>query len=214
VTGQVDRQPFTDFRRAQRHLRRRDPILKELITRIGPCTLRHDPDGFGLLARAIISQQISTKAARAITARLVERLGDAGLCPAAVVRAHGRTLRAAGLSASKAAFIRDLARRCHKGELELARLPSLSDEEVIERLTIVHGIGRWTAEMHLIFSLGRPDVLPVADFGLRVAMRKHYGLPDPPHRDHLVAQALPWKPYRSIATWFMWRSLGNVPQSD
>lgn len=202
-----------DYARAQRHLARRDPVLRQLIARVGPCTLMHNPDGFEVLVRAIVSQQISSKAAMSISSRLIQSLGKAGLSPAAVVKASEAKLRGAGLSANKIRFLRDLADRCKRGELNLEELPALPDEEVIERLVPVHGIGRWTAEMFLIFSLGRPDVLPLADLGLRAGVKRQYQLPDMPAKEDLLERAEPWRPFRSIATWFIWRSFGNVPQS-
>ena len=203
-----------EFARAQRHLARRDPILRRLIARLGACTLRINPNGFEVLARSIISQQISSKAAISIGNRLIGCLGNGGLCPAAIVRASEAKLRAAGLSANKMRALKDLAGRCKRGELVLEELPSLHDEEVIERLLPVYGIGRWTAEMFLIFSLGRLDVLPLADLGLRAGVQRQYELPDLPARQDLLERAEPWRPFRSIATWFIWRSFGNVPQSS
>jgi DNA-3-methyladenine glycosylase II len=203
-----------EFARAQRHLARRDPVLRRLIARIGACTLRVNPDGFEVLARSIISQQISWKAAISIGNRLSECLGKRGLSPAAIVRASETKLRAAGLSANKMRALKDLAGRCKRGELILEELPSLHDEEVIERLLPVYGIGRWTAEMFLIFSLGRLDVLPLADLGLRAGIQRQYELPDMPLKEDLIQRAEPWRPFRSVATWFIWRSFGNVPQSS
>jgi len=202
------------YAKAQRHLARRDPVLKQLIRSLGPCTLQPSTDHFRVLVRSIISQQISSKAAISIGNRLCESLGKKGLCPAAIFRASETKMRAAGLSANKFRALKDLAGKCHEGELDLAELPSLSDEEVIERLLPVYGIGRWTAEMFLIFSLGRLDVLPLADLGLRAGMQRHYELPDLPNKEDLARRAEPWRPFRSIATWFFWRSFGNVPQSS
>jgi DNA-3-methyladenine glycosylase II len=202
-----------DFSKAQRHLARRDPVLRRLIQQVGCCTLRINPDGFEVLVRAIISQQISWKAAMSIGNRLTDHLGKAGLCPAAIHRAGETKLRAAGLSTNKLRALKDLAGRCHRGELDLEELPGLPDEEVIERLLPVYGIGRWTAEMFLIFSLGRLDVLPLADLGLRAGVRRQYELPDLPAKEDLMKRAEPWRPFRSVATWFIWRSFGNVPQS-
>lgn len=201
------------YHSAQRHLARRDRVLKELIARVGPCTLTHNSDGFSVLVRAIVSQQISSKAARAISDRLEKSLGARGICPPTILRASDEKLRAAGLSASKALSLRDLAERCRHKELDFTELPALDDEEVIARLVPVRGIGRWTAEMFLIFSLGRSDVLPLADYGLRAGVQKSYQLPEIPGKQELTQLAEPWRPYRSIATWFIWRSLGNVPQS-
>ncbi len=181
---------------------------------VGPCTLRHEPDGFAALARSIISQQISTRAAAAIHARLLAALGRRGLRPMALLALTDEELRSVGLSASKARSLRDLAQKVHSGEVPLRRLPELTDEEVIESLLPVRGIGRWTAQMFLIFSLGRPDVLPVDDFGLRAGVQQIYGLDDLPDRAALTDLAEPWRPYRSVATWYVWRSRGFVPQSD
>jgi DNA-3-methyladenine glycosylase II len=202
-----------DFLKAQRHLARRDAVLKRLMAQVGPCTLRHDADGFNVLVRAIVAQQISTKAARAIATRLRESMGVRGICPATIRRASDDKLRAAGLSAGKVRALRDLADHCRRGALDFAELIALSDEDVIARLLPVHGIGRWTAEMFLIFSLGRLDVLPLADYGLRAGVQKHYELLTLPAKEELIQRAEPWRPYRSIATWFIWRSFGNVPQS-
>jgi DNA-3-methyladenine glycosylase II len=201
------------FHKAQRHLARRDPVLKRLIGLVGPCTLQPEPDGFLVLVRAVVAQMISTKAAAAISARLLGLLGKAGLTPAAVLKAGEAKLRGVGLSQAKARSLLDLAGRARSGALPLADFPSLSDEEVIGHLMPVRGIGRWTAEMFLIFSLGRMDVLAVDDFGLRAGVRDHYGLAELPGRAFLRTHAEPWRPYRSIATWYLWRSRGFVPQS-
>jgi DNA-3-methyladenine glycosylase II len=201
------------FRKARRHLARRDPVLKRLIGLVGPCTLQPEPDGFAVLARSVVAQLISTKAAASITARLLVTLGKKGLTPAAVLKAGEAKLRAVGLSRTKALALLDLAGRAQSGALPLADFPTLADEEVIGHLVPVRGIGRWTAEMFLIFSLGRMDVLAVDDFGLRAGVRDHYGLAELPGRAFLRAHAEPWRPYRSIATWYLWRSRGFVPQS-
>ncbi len=200
--------------KARRHLSRRDPVLKGLIAAVGPCTMRHEPDGFAALASSIVSQQISTKAAASIHARLLQTLGDAGLRPANVLARSDEELRGAGLSASKVRSLRDLAEKVQSGAVPLRRLPKMPDEEVIEALLPVRGIGRWTAQMFLIFSLGRPDVLPVDDLGLRAGVQQVYGLGALPDRAALTEMAEPWRPYRSVATWYFWRSRGFVPQSD
>ncbi|MGE3804294.1 MAG: DNA-3-methyladenine glycosylase, partial [Gemmataceae bacterium] len=199
------------YRRAQRAQARRDAILKGIIKRVGHCTLTVNPDGFGCLVHAIISQQISGKAAASIAGRVVKTVKK--LTPKNLLAARDEDLRAAGLSAGKLLSLRDLAEKVHNKTVPLARLQELDDEEVIARLIPVRGIGRWTAEMFLIFSLGRLDVLPVADLGLRAGLQRHYGLADLPDKEELTEQAEPWRPYRSIATWYLWRSLGPVPQS-
>jgi len=202
------------YRKAQRHLARRDPILKELIARVGPCTLQPDSqDRLALLVRAIISQQISTKAARSIHGRLQEALGEGGISALAILAAADEVLRGAGLSAAKTRALRDLADKVHSAAVPLHDLDELADEEVIARLIPVRGIGRWTAEMFLIFSLGRLDVLPVADLGLRAGVQRQYGLRKLPDHARLEKLAEPWRPYRSVGTWYIWRSGGPVPQS-
>jgi DNA-3-methyladenine glycosylase II len=202
------------LRKAQRHLARRDPVLKRVIARVGPCTLRYNPDRFAALARSIVAQQISTKAAAAILARLEQTLRPHRIVPRAILAASDEVLRGAGLSAAKLRALRDLAEKVHDGSVPLRRLHRFPDEEVIERLIPVRGIGRWTAEMFLIFSLGRLDVLPIDDLGLRAGVRDQYGLASLPQKAELTALAEPWKPYRSVATWYFWRSRGFVPQSE
>jgi DNA-3-methyladenine glycosylase II len=204
---------ISTFSQAQRHLARRDPVLRRLIRTIGPCTLVYRPDRFGSLVRSIVSQQISTRAAAAIAARLQETVGKGRITPAAVLNLSNQALRSAGLSAAKAAALVDLAKKVQDQSVPLRRLHRLGDDEVIASLIPVRGIGRWTAEMFLIFALGRLDVLPVDDWGLRSAVQKQYELAEPPTKDWLAELAEPWRPYRSIATWYFWRSLGFVPQS-
>jgi DNA-3-methyladenine glycosylase II len=198
---------------ARRHLSRRDPILREVIRLVGPLTLQHNPDGFAVLVHSIISQQISTKAAAAIRTRLGGLLEPRGITVAGLRKASDESLRVAGLSAAKIRSLRHLADKVYWGEVGLYNLDRLSDEEVIDLLIPLHGIGPWTAQMFLIFSLGRPDVLPVADFGLRAGVQRQYKLRKLPDRDRLTELAEAWRPYRSIATWYIWRSLGAVPQS-
>ena len=164
--------------------------------------------------RAIIAQQISNKAARSIGAKVVAAVGPKGLTPKAVLKTSTDALRAAGLSTAKERSIRDLAEKVHGKIVPLDHLEEWSDEEVIEHLLPVRGIGRWTAEMFLIFSLGRLDVLPVHDLGLRVGVQRQFGHAEQLPKDQLVELAEPWRPYRSIATWYFWRSLGGVPQSE
>jgi DNA-3-methyladenine glycosylase II len=199
------------FAKARRHLSRRDVRMRRLIKEIGPCTLLVMPDHFGVLVRSIISQQISTKAARSIHARLCEQIGKPA--PRSLLKASDEQLRTAGLSRGKVRSLRDLAEKCAGRQVRLKRLPDLDDEEVIASLTQVHGIGRWTAEMFLIFSLGRLDVLPVGDLGLRAGIRREHDLPELPDRATLLELTASWQPYRSIGTWYIWRSFGNVPQS-
>jgi DNA-3-methyladenine glycosylase II len=163
--------------------------------------------------RAIIAQLISTKAAQSIFARVEGVVGAGSLTPQAILAADEQALRGAGLSAAKVRALRDLAERVQSGVLPLDRLPEMTDEEAIAHLVRVRGIGAWTAQMYLIFCLGRLDVLPVDDFGLRAGVRDQYGLEALPGRKDLLARAEPWRPYRSVATWYFWRSRGFVPQS-
>jgi DNA-3-methyladenine glycosylase II len=203
-----------EHQKARRHLARRDPVMKRLIAAIGPCTLRHEPDRFAALARSIISQQISTKAAASIQAKLKAAAKKKGISADGVRALSDEAMRAAGLSTSKMRYLRDLADRVHTKAVRLDRLHELPDEEVIACLLPILGIGPWTAQMFLIFSLSRLDVLAVDDLGLRAAVRQHYGLSELPDRAQLTELAECWRPYRSIATWYLWRSRGFVPQSD
>jgi DNA-3-methyladenine glycosylase II len=198
--------------KARRHLSRRDAILKPLIRAVGPCTLKHNPNHFEILVRSIISQQISTKAAIAIGNRFLAKVGR--FQPKRILAASDTDMREAGLSRGKQLSLRDLAQKCSDGTVPLKKIAVLEDAEVVERLIRVRGIGPWTAEMFLIFSLGRLDVMPVGDYGLRAGLLKHYGLDELPKKDTIHTMTEAWKPYRSIGTWYIWRSLGGVPQSD
>jgi DNA-3-methyladenine glycosylase II len=201
------------YQKAQRHLSKRDPVLKKVIASVGPCTLQPVPTPFVVLVRSVMSQMISTKAAASIFARLESAAGPGGLSPGSVLAVGEQGLRGAGLSMSKVRALTDLATRAQTGALPLDQLAELSDEEVLAHLLPVRGIGTWTAQMFLIFCLGRLDVLAVDDFGLRAGVQEQYGLPDLPGRADLLQRAEPWRPYRSIATWYFWRSRGFVPQS-
>lgn len=201
------------YQKAQRHLSKRDPVLKKVIASVGPCTLQPVPTPFVVLVRSVMSQMISTKAAASIFARLESAAGPGGLSPDSVLAVGEQGLRGAGLSMSKVRALTDLATRAQTGALPLDQLAELSDEEVLAHLLPVRGIGTWTAQMFLIFCLGRLDVLAVDDFGLRAGVQEQYGLPDLPGRADLLQRAEPWRPYRSIATWYFWRSRGFVPQS-
>ena len=200
-------------RKARRHLSRRDPALQRLIKSVGPCTLQPTGVSFVILVRSIISQLISSKAAVTIFGRLQAALPGGQVTPATILQASEATLRCAGLSGSKARALHDLAERVATCALPLDHLAQMTDDEVTARLLPVHGIGRWTTEMSLIFALGRLDVLPVDDFGLRAGVRDVYALAELPDRKILRELAEPWRPYRTVATWYFWRSRGGVPQS-
>jgi DNA-3-methyladenine glycosylase II len=203
-----------DYTKARRLLARRDPIIGALIKRHGKCGLadaQHE-DAFVALVHAIVSQQLSTKAAATI-ARRFDALFDGTPNPAAVARVQDDQLRAVGLSTQKVRYIRDLCARIADGSLPVDSLNELSDEDVIQRLTNVKGIGRWTAEMFLMFRLHRPDVLPVGDLGIVKAVQRAYGLRKIPRPERLTKIGEPWRPYRSVACWYLWASLGNKPNS-
>jgi DNA-3-methyladenine glycosylase II len=202
-----------DYSTAVAHLRRADPVLAKIIAQYGPCSLKLDRRYFRLLIEAILSQQLSTKAAATITARFYDRLqGQVG--PAAILALHDHDFRGTGVSRQKTLYLRDLAAKWQAGAINPRRFVRLADEEIIMTLTQVKGIGRWTAEMFLMFALGRPDVLPVADLGFRNALKKAYRLRKLPDskRVHLLAEK--WRPYRSVATWYFWASLDNKPISE
>jgi DNA-3-methyladenine glycosylase II len=198
------------------YLRRADTVLRGLIDARGPIDPDTDrrgsrPDGWEALSRAIVGQQLSTKAAASIWAKLQAAFGAKTPTPAELLAADPATIRGAGLSNSKVEFLRDLARRVEGGELDLAGLPELSDEEVVAALIEVHGIGRWTAEMFLIFHLARPDVLSAGDLGIRRAVQIAFGLEELPAPAELERLAEPWRPHRTLACLYLWRSLGNAP---
>jgi len=181
-----------------------DPIMANAIARVGPCTLTPNPNVFETLVDAIISQQISVKAADAIMARLRAATPGGLITPPALIQLDHDALRAAGLSPQKTRYIRDLTERVTSGQLELEHVSELDDETVITELIAVKGIGRWTAEMILIFSLGRPDVLPVDDLGLLEGAREAYRLESRPTRKEMLELGEAWRPYRTFATWYMW----------
>jgi DNA-3-methyladenine glycosylase II len=196
-------------------LARRDPILRELMRAHGPCRLaaRQHTDPFKALTRAIVGQQLSAKAAATIFSRF-EALFDTFPTPAQVVAVPDDRLRAVGLSQQKLGYLRDLCRRIVEGELPLDVLDRMDDEAVIENLMQVKGIGRWTAEMFLIFRLQRPDVLPVGDLGIVRAVQRAYKLRKAPSPDRLTRIGEAWRPYRSVACWYLWASLNNEPTKD
>ncbi len=193
------------------HLRRADPALARIIDSVGPLTLEPRDGSYRSLARAIFFQQLAGPAARAILNRVLALLGTDDqrfFTPQQFLAAGDEQLRSAGLSRQKMSYVRDLSEKFASGRLSEGEFAGEDDDEVIRRVTAVKGIGRWTAEMFLIFSLGRPDVLPVDDLGVRRGFQQTYGLPDLPSPDEMRRIAEPWRPYRSAGTWYMWRSLG------
>jgi DNA-3-methyladenine glycosylase II len=189
------------------HLSSGDPVLARLIDRIGPYAMEYLEPDFETLVRSIAFQQLSGRVARAIFQRLLVAAGNGRLTPESVLQLRPRKMRAVGLSQQKVAYIRDLARRTRSGELDFAALPALADEAVCQALTSVKGIGVWTAQMFLIFALRRPDVLPSADLGIRAAIRNLYGLAELPKPSQVEELARPWRPYATVASWYLWRSL-------
>ncbi len=188
------------------HLRNVDPRWVPIIERIGPCTLAKKRDPFATLVRAIIGQQISATAAQTIDRRLRllsgdphhhERLISSGL----------DAIRSCGLSGVKAQYVLNLAKAVQDGNLPVTRLGRMKDDEIKTKLTAIKGVGPWTAEMFLIFSLNRPDVLSVGDLGIRVGLRKFYGLAESPKPSECAALTESWRPYRSVAMWYLWRMI-------
>jgi DNA-3-methyladenine glycosylase II len=200
-------------RTAVRHLERADPVLASIIERVGPCRFARPTTGSHLdaLVRSIVSQQLSTSAAATIHSRLIALVGVPQPLPQHWLALNDPELRAAGLSRQKIAYVRDLARHVQDGALPMAELHEMEDDAVIEALTAVKGIGVWTAQMFLMFRLGRPDILPVLDLGIRNAMRRAYRLRNEPTAKRMHALAKPWAPYRSVASWYLWQSLELPP---
>jgi DNA-3-methyladenine glycosylase II len=188
------------------HLMGADPVLSAIITKVGPYRLQSRKPTFETLARSIVYQQVSGKAAASIFLRLKAAVGPR-FSPNAVLNLSSEELRACGLSAQKAVYIRDLAARVAARQISFRRLVALEDQEVIETLTQVKGVGVWTVQMFLIFALGRPNVFPVADLGVRNAIRRAYNLPEAPKPEDLLRISASWHPYCSVATWYLWRSL-------
>jgi DNA-3-methyladenine glycosylase II len=203
-----------DYQRARRVLMRRDPVLATAIKHIGPCRMaeRQRKDHLSALVGAIVSQQLSTKAAATIFGRFVALFPEGQSLDAAAIAAQSdAALRSVGLSSQKVSYMRDLSARIVDGRLQLDALESLPDEEVIERLTAVKGFGRWTAEMFLMFRLHRPDVLPVGDLGIVNAIQRLYRMRKRPNAKRIQKLGEAWKPYRSVASWYLWQTLRNEP---
>ena len=198
-----------DWTSALRHLRKADPVMGRIVDRVGLCTLHPRRDYFVVLCKAIFTQQISTAVATVLFGRFRDlfplRRPTPRLVFDALSNGNGEVLRKCGLSRQKASYLHDLSRHFLDGRIPTRRLGRMSDEEVIESLVEVNGIGRWTAEMFLIFTLNRPDVLPVDDLGLREGVREVYGLPERPGAKAVTEIGEAWRPYRTVATWYVWR---------
>ena len=194
------------MRKAVNHLKKSDPVLRAIIERVGPCRMEFASPEFASVAEAIVYQQLNGRAALTIFKRFTALAGEP-LTPEGILKLSDEQLRSVGLSKQKSSYLKDLAAKTAAGALDFSRLAELTDAEVIKHLTQVKGIGVWTAHMFLMFSLRRPDVLPVGDYGVQMAIKRHYKkrkLPKP-HIMEKIAQ--PWAPYRSVACWYLWRSL-------
>ena len=205
-TTRADETGF-NMRSALQHLKKSDPVLAAIIRDVGAFTLTYREPSFETLVRSIVYQQLSGKVASVIFGRLHEAAGEAILSPAGIMKLRVERMRKVGLSGQKTLYIRELAKHTRKGKVVFEDLPSLEDAAVIEHLTQVKGIGVWTAQMFLMFALRRNDVLPVADLGIRTAMKKAYGLADLPKPAEMEIIAAKWRPYSSIASWYLWRYL-------
>ena len=198
-----------DAAKAVAHIKRADPVLGRAIAAVGPFRLKRARNHFATLSESIVHQQLALKAAKTIAARCRQLYGDGRgrfPTPAELLRTPPRRLRAAGLSRQKIRYLKDLARQCASGKLRLERLARMGDEEIIVALTQVKGIGRWTAEMFLIFSLGRPDVWAMDDLGLQLAVKKLYRLRKHPSPEKMRALGEAWRPYRTVASWYLWQA--------
>ncbi len=194
------------MRQAVRHLKQSDPVMRSIIERVGPCRMEFGEPTFPALAESIVYQQLNGTAAMSIFNRFAELAGKP-LTPEGILKLSDQQLRGVGLSKQKSSYLRDLSAKTQAGLLTFEQLGVLSDDDVIEHLTQVKGIGVWTAHMFLMFPLRRPDVLPTGDYGIRMAIKKHYRkrkLPDPKTMQKIAKS---WAPYRSVACWYLWQSL-------
>jgi len=194
------------MRKAVTHLKKADPVLRGIIERVGAYRIEFGEPVFGSLAEAIVYQQLNGKAAFTIFNRFAALVGEP-LTAEGILKLTDAQMRSAGLSKQKTSYLRDLAERTDRGELNFVNLANLTDEAVIEQLTQVRGIGVWTAHMFLMFSLRRPNVLPTGDFGVKMAIKRHYKKRKPPDPKQMEKIAKCWEPYRSVACWYLWRSL-------
>src|SRR5579863_6677137 len=190
------------MRKAINHLKKSDPVLRAIIERIGPCKMQFGEPVFHSLAEAIVYQQLNGKAAVTIFKRFAAIAGDP-LTPAGILKLTAAEMRSVGLSKQKTSYLFDMAERAHRGDLDFSRLSKMSDEEVIEHLTQVKGVGVWTAHMFLMFTLRRPNILPTGDYGVRVAMKKAYRKRKLPTPEVMEKIARSWEPYRSVACWYL-----------
>lgn len=199
--------------KAAEYLASNDPVLRPIIERVGPANFRPHKDYYWELVDSIISQQLSVNAAKSIETRFQELFGSTVPSPEQILEKDVEELRSVGLSRPKANYIRDLAQHIVDGKLDFSKFDSLSNDEIMKELIDVKGVGEWTVHMFLMFCMGRLDVLPVGDLGIRNSMRVLYGLIDAPTPDEIreIAKKYHWHPYESIASWYIWQSLDNLP---
>jgi DNA-3-methyladenine glycosylase II len=197
------------MRKAINHLKKADPVMAAIIDRAGPYKMQYREPVFQTLVRSIVYQQLSGKAALTIFNRLAAAAKVDPITPETILKLRPQKMRALGLSKQKIVYIRELARLTRDGDIQFERLPEMEDAAIIEALTRVKGVGVWTVQMFLMFALQRPNVLPVGDLGVRAAMKKAYGLSELPKPQEMERIAAAWHPYRSIASWYLWRSLEN-----
>ena len=198
---------MVDHALIHRHFKRTDPVMARVVKLVGPVTLKLQRDRFKVLVRSIISQQISTAAARTIRERLEQLVEPDGIKPERIASLTVDQMRGVGISRQKASYIHDLAQKCSDGTVRLSRLGRLSDDEVIDELVQVKGIGRWSAQMFLMFSLGRLDVFPHDDLGIRNAIRQLYEFEEMPDKRACLAIGERWRPYATVGSWYCWRYL-------
>ncbi|HXM62044.1 MAG TPA: DNA-3-methyladenine glycosylase [Terriglobales bacterium] len=194
------------MRKAIHHLKKSDPVLRAIIERVGPFRMEFGEPVFHSLAEAIVYQQLNGKAAVTIFKRFADLAGEP-VTPEGILKLTPEKMRAVGLSKQKSSYLFDMAERASRGELDFTRLREMTDEEVIKHLTQVKGVGVWTAHIFLMFTLKRPNVLPTGDYGVQMAIKKHYNKRKLPKPLQMEKIARPWEPYRSIACWYLWRSL-------
>lgn len=198
------------MRKAIRHLKQADPVMAEIIDRVGAYKIEYREPVFQTLVRSIIYQQLHGKAASTIFGRLKDAAKADPLTPESILKLRPSRMRALGVSPQKLSYIRELACFTRDGQVDFERCTALEDTAVIEHLTRVKGVGVWTVHMFLIFALRRPDVLPTGDLGIRAAMKKAYGLNELPKPEEMTRIAAVWRPYSSVACWYLWRSLDNI----
>ena len=197
------------MRKAINHLKKADPVMAAIISKAGPYRMQYREPVFQTLVRSIVYQQLSGKAALTIFNRLAAAAKVNPMTPEAILKLRPQKMRTLGLSKQKIVYVRELARLTRDGDIRFEGLPDMNDAAIIETLTRVKGVGVWTVQMFLMFALQRPNVLPVGDLGVRAAMKKAYGLAELPKPQEMERIAAAWHPYRSIASWYLWRSLEN-----